>query len=312
MSFLTQRADGALVAEDTNGTFKQAIQADKTYPFGYDVVTTENNITEGFRAANGKISEPRYFRGAVTAATTLHSYMTESADPTSATGTFVFGDLLAMCGFREDTGDTNIKYIWDGQTNCQTMSGTFVNLGCGTSTTGAGYDLRGMRGNFQLTAEETGKPFMIDIPVMAAVEDYDQAKSAIGGDFTLEDSAVELFEGALTFDSVLTNVETISIDLAATQKTGKTPAAGKNGVSLIKTTDNRPKVTITAPVGSDTATWWDNMINGNVIAELTYVGTYYDITITNMSISGHTQEDSDGEIALTQELGFDSITIEAK
>ena len=122
---------------------------------------------------------------------------------------------------------------------------------------------------------------------------------------------VEMFAGAFVFDGVATSVGALTINMNATQKV-RGDASKTGGAELVVTTDYDPKVSITAPVGVDTAAWWQNVLDGKVITSLVYTGTYFDITISNLSIADHQQTDDEGELAQTQELSFQSIEIQAK
>ena len=312
-AYYTQRMAATLVLEDTDGTFKQPVASDMVFPLSVEPIATELGITEGLRDANGKFSRGRYFKGKQSLTTTLHSYLMEPVDPVNTTGDIEISPLFIMSGFRLEDGTTNKKLVWDGETPCTTGSMTAVNLGCGTGTSGAGWDLRGMRTSIEIMAEATGSVFNVNAAATACVEDYSQTKTAVTKVYAngADDANVEMFVGSLVFDGVATAVDALTISMNATQKVrGDSGATG--GAELVSTTDYDPKVTITAPVGADTASWWQNVLNGTVITELVYTGTYFDITLSDLSIANHSQADLEGELALTQELSFAKIEIQAK
>ncbi len=183
-AYYTQRMAATIALESTDGTFSQPVAGDMTFPLTVEPIATELGITEGLRDANGKFSRGRYFKGKQSLTTTLHSYLMEPVDPVNTTGDIEISPLFIMSGFRLEDGVTNQKLIWDGETPCTTGSMTAVNLGCGTGTSGAGWDLRGMRTSIEIMAEvkitaKTG----VEMEALTAVSVcsltiYDMCKSA--------------------------------------------------------------------------------------------------------------------------------------
>jgi hypothetical protein len=315
--YFTQRMAAAIKLESTEGTFNQPLAADMTFPLEVEVISPELNKTEGLRDSNGKFSRGRDFTGTVTATTTAHSYLMDPVDSTSATGALEIAPLFEMDGFRQstwdDSGTDRLSLVWDGEAGCATGSMTAVNLGCGTGTTGYGWDLRGIRSALEIMAETPGSVWNISAALTCAIEDESQSKTVVAKEY-INDAAtrdVELFDGTLTLGGTATPVESITISMNPQQKSKKDPSA-EGGVSTNTSTDYDPLVSITVPVGVATANWWTNATTGEVISDLTYTGTHFNIIISDLSIRNHTNEDSEGEIAMTQELSFAKIEIQAK
>ena len=312
-TFFTERRSGAMRLEAAEGTFETPLAADFNFPFDFEPVVPELNMAEGVNDANGKFSSPRQFPQQVTATTTLMSSLMSATDPTVATGELEIAPLFRAGGWTLDNTQTNYALEWDGNATCETASARLINIGCGTASTGYGYDLRGLRTSIEITAETAGSEIKINAPATAAIEAEGQALDVIATEYANDAAtrATELFVGSFVFDSVATPIESLNINMNNTQKAKRDPN-GQYGVSFVTSTNYEPTMTITCPVGSETSAWWANATTGKVITEAKYTGTYFDITLNNLSIKSHTQEDSEGEVSLTQELSFESIRIDAK
>lgn len=316
-SYFTERKSGAIRIEGTEGTFETPLAADMKFPLDFEPVSPELNTVEGVKDALGSFTQPRQFPGQITGTTTLMSSLMKVDDTTVATGDFEIAPLFRMSGWSvdswDDSGTSRVSLLWDGNATCETASARLINVGCGTATQGYGYDVRGMRGSIELNAESTGSEIKVNVPATCAIELESRTHSVIATDYINDAAtrATELFLGSFTFDGVATPIESLSIAMNNTQKAKKDPA-GKYGVSYVTSTNYEPTMTITCPVGSETDAWWGNATSGKVITTATYVGTYFDIIISNLSIKSHGQEDAEGEVSLTQELSFESIRINAK
>lgn len=315
--YFTQRMAAAIKLESTEGTFNQPLAADMTFPLEVEMISPELNKTEGLRDSNGKFSRGRDFTGTVTATTTAKSYMMDPADSTSATGAIEIAPLFEMCGFRQSTwddgGTDRLSLVWDGEAGCATGSMTAVNLGCGTGTTGFGWDLRGIRSAIELSAESAGAVFMVSAALQCAIEDQGQSKAVVAKEYANDAATrdVELFDGSLTIDATATPVEALTLSMNPTQKAKKDPAS-EGGVSTNTSTDYDPLISITVPEGVATSAWWSNAISGAVLGNMTYTGTHWNYVFSDLSIRSHTNEDSEGEVSATQELSIGKIELQAK
>jgi len=311
VSALDNKAEAIMVLEDTNGTFKTPVAADKNFPLGKVEVNVEARNAEGLRDANGKFSPARMFQTGLLASVTIPSSMMKVDDITTA---IEVAPLFEMSGYQviDNSGDKELYY--DGDGNCATGSMRFFNKGCGSSSDGIGTDLRGMHGSLTISAETAGAEFKVQWEGQAAVEGVPETtKTSIASGY-INDAAIratELFEGTVEVDSIATAVEGLSIAMNVELKEIKSAVAGKNGIDYIYEADVKPVVSITAPIGSDTSTWWPNVIAGTVIQDLTYVGTYWDFTFTDLVINSMARN-ADGVISLTQELSPTTILLAPK
>lgn len=316
-TYFTERRSGAVVVEDTEGVFKAPVAGDMVFPLDFEPVTPELGFAAGVKDALGTFTQPRQFPQQITGTSTLMSSFMSATDPTDATGALEISPLFLMGGFKESTwddgGTAKKSLVWDGNATCFTGSGRLSNVGCGEATVGYGYDVRGMRTAIEIMAETTGSEIKINAPAQFAIEAEGDDLAVIATEYANDAAtrATELFLGAFTFDGVATPIESLSINMNNTQKAKKDPAAG-GGTSFVVSTNYEPTMSITCPVGAATADWWTNATTGKVITEAKYEGTYFNIILSNLSIKSHAQEDSEGEVSLTQELSFEKIEIQAK
>ncbi len=311
--FFTDKNFVALKEETTEGTFEQPLAGDMAFPLGSEMFTPELGLTEGLSDALGKHTQPRFFPSRTGIVGNLMSYLMSATNPASLDGELEIAPLFEMAGFNLDTTQTNLALVWDGSGNCKAFSAIALNAGCADATTGYCFKVRGARASIEIDVAEAGAVFDVKAPVSGAVEEEGQAIPIVAKEYANDAGRreVEQFLGSLVFDGVATPVEKMTIALNGQfKKVGQPNATG--GVETVITTTYDPKVSITVPVGTATANWWTNALTGKVISELKYTGTYFDITVSDLSITSHTNADSEGEVALTQELNFGAIRIEAK
>ncbi len=311
---LDNKVDAIMCLETATGTFKSPVAGDKNFPIGKVELNIETRNAEGLRDANGSFSPARQFQTGLLGTFTVPSSMMEVDDITSATGEIEIAPLFQLSGFKLDDSLTNLKLVYDGNGSCSTGSMRVLNKGCGTSTEGIGTDVRGMHGSISFGAETAGAEFKVSLEGQCAIEGTpDTTKAVISSGYANDSAtrATELFVGSVLVGAVATAVEKISCTMNVELKERKSAVSGKNGVDFIYEADVKPVVSITAPLGTDTSTWWTNVIAGNVISTLSYTGTYWDFSFTDLVINSMSR-DADGEISLTQELSPTTITLQPK
>jgi hypothetical protein len=314
ISALDNKVEAIMCLEDTNGVFKTPAAGDKNFPLGKVEASIETRNAEGLRDANGTFSPARMFQTGLLGTLTIPSSLMKVDDITTATGEIELLPLFALSGFQESVDGDNKTLFYNGDGNCATGSMRFFNKGCGTSSEGLGTDFRGIHGSLTIEAETAGAEFKVNFEGQAAVEGTpDTTKASIASGYANDAAtrATELFIGSVEVGGVATDVEKFSIAMNVELKERKSPETGKNGVDYIYEADVKPTVTITAPLGADTATWWPNVIAGNVISTLTYTGTYWDFELTDLVINSMSRE-ADGQISLTQELSPTTILLTPK
>ena len=314
ISALDNKVEAILCLEDTNGVFKTPVAADKNFPLGKVEANIETRNAEGLRDADGKFSPARMFQTGLLGTLTIPSSMMKVDDITVATGAIELTPLFSLSGFQEIVNGDNRELFYNGDGNCATGSMRFFNKGCGSSSEGLGTDFRGIHGSLTIEAETAGAEFKVNFEGQAAIEGTpDTTKTSIssGYDNDAATRATELFIGSVEVDGVATDVEKLSIAMNVELKERKSPEDGKNGIDFIYEADIKPTVSITAPLGADTSTWWPNVIAGNVIPTLTYTGTYWDYSLTDLVINSMARE-ADGQISLTQELSPTTILLVPK
>jgi hypothetical protein len=314
ISALDNKVEAIFGLESTNGTYEALLAANKNYPLGKTELSIETRNAEGISDANGRFSPARMFQTGLLGTIKIPSSLMKVDDITAATGEIEVAPLFQMSGFQIVQVVDDLTLVYNGDGNCVTGSGLVFNNGCGTNATGLGTKVRGMHGSLTISAETAGAEFKVDFDGQCAIEGTpDTTQTSIASDYINDAAtrATELFIGAVEVDSVATAVEKISIAMNVELMERKNPAAGKNGIDFIYEANIKPTVSITAPLGSETSTWWPNVIAGTVIPTLTYVGVHWDIAMTDLVINSMARE-PDGEIKLTQELSPTTITLTPK
>ena len=312
-----QRMSAVVKNEDTFGTFNLPLAADKDFVLEVGLINPEPNTAEGLRDSDGSFSRGQTFTQDITAKAEARTYLMEPVDATSATGKIEGAPVFEASGMRQSTWDDNgtekLSLVFDGSANCQTMSMRAVNLACGTSQDGYGWDLRGIRTALEIAAEVSGGIITASVPISAAYEShtYDKTAAASVNAIDTDAQGKEQFQGAFVFDSVATPIDAFKISLNPTQKAKKDPSA-EGGVSLNTSTDYDPMISITASAGTATSTWWADLLAGKVVDSATYTGTFVNIIVTGMSTRNHTPESAEGEIAITREMSFKTLEIQYK
>ena len=305
------KCEAIMCLEDTNGVYKAPVASDKNFPMGKVEYSSDPRTKEGLRAANGKYSPARKHPAGTLGTVTIPSSLMKVADIETA---IEVAPLFEMSGFQVIDNGGNKELYFDGDGNCATGSMRVFNKGCGTASGGLGTDFRGMHGSITLKAETAGSEFEIVFEGQAGIEGTPMsAKTSISSGFVGDTvtRAVEYLEGAVTLGGVATAIEGLSLSMNVELKEKKSTLTGKHGIDYIAEVDIKPVVSITAPIGTDTATWWPNVLDGSVISSFTYIGTYWNITMTDLVI-GSMAKNADGIISLTQELEPTTILLAPK
>lgn len=298
---LDQKVDAIIAIETTNGVFETPIVADKNFPIGKVEHNADPRLTEGLRDANGKFSPSRKYPAGILGTMTIPSSMMKVDDIKTE---IEIAPLFQMSGFQVVDNAGELELVYNGDGNCATGSMRVLNKGCGSSANGIGTDYRGMHGSITVSAESAGSEFKVSFEGQAAIEGTPETvKTVISSGYSNDAAtrATELFVGAVEFDGVSTALQNLSFAMNVELMERKDPTAGKNGIDFIYEADIKPMVSITAPLGTNTATWWPNVLSGNVVPLLKYTGEYWDFEFTDLVISTISR-DANGEIRLTQEL----------
>jgi hypothetical protein len=311
---LSGKFNAIMTMEDTAGTFKTPVASDNNFPLGVEDISYDGRMSEGFRDANGKFSNPRQFANGWLATFKANSYLMEPVDANKTDGAVEIAPILVLSGFRQVDGTTNKELVWDGEGSCSTASMRALNKACGVNADGVGTDLRGIRLSTTIMAETSGSAFMVTADGMAGVDgDIDTTKTVITDVYSndADKRNIEMFVGSLTLNGVATPVEGLTIAMNAENQEQKTSESGKKGIDYIYGADYKPTVSITAPIGTATTSWWAAVVAGRVVDTMVYSGTYFDISCTDLVINSIARS-ADGKVKLTQELSPKTITITPK
>ena len=311
---LDAKVNAIVAIETTNGEFNTPVAANKNFPIGKVDFNVDSRMSEGVSDANGKFSPARMFPNGLLGTFTIPSSMMKVDDIATDTGEIEIAPLFEMSGYQITDNAGSLELVYNGDGNCKTGSMRVLNQGCGTSTEGKGTDFRGMHGSISVTAETAGAEFKVSLEGQAAIEgEPDSTKAVIASDYINDAStrAVELFRGSVEINAGASAVEKLSFAMNVELMERKSADAGKNGIDFIYEANVKPTVSMTAPLGVNTASWWGNVIDGNVISEISYTGEYWDFIFTNLVINSMSRE-ADGEIKLTQELSPSTIRLVPK